>query len=51
MTDARPSRRSRRAFMKNVAACGAAVLTATRGGDVRAEAQTPDWTRRIGLEL
>jgi hypothetical protein len=51
MTDvARAAGRSRREFMKDIAACGTAAITAARLGDV-VGAQTSEWKHKIGLEL
>src|SRR5262249_15251485 len=43
--------RTRREFMKDVAACGTAAITAARLGGVVGEAQASDWKHKIGLEL
>jgi sugar phosphate isomerase/epimerase len=48
---ARVSGRSRRDFMKDIAAYGAGTIVAARLGDSVGEAQTASWESKIGLEL
>ncbi len=48
---ARVSGRSRRDFMKDIAAYGAGTIVAARLGDSVGEAQTASWKSKIGLEL
>lgn len=43
--------RTRREFIKDLAAGGAAVITAARLGELRAAAQASGWKGKIGLEL
>jgi hypothetical protein len=52
MTDReRAADRSRREFMKDIAAYGTAAITAAGLGDLVGAAQASNWNNRIGLEL
>jgi hypothetical protein len=52
MTDVpRAADRSRREFIRDIAACATAAITAARPGDVMGEVQMTEWRHKIGLEL